>query len=126
MKHLKTYESIKDNIDPQVGDYVICNEDRDNIGNSQTDEDFKIVADIVKNNIGQCIEIFQGIYYIKYDDNILDNIDNIKKFKPYFDHTHIENKTGENIRRMNREEIISFSPNKETLETIMSANKYNL
>jgi len=111
MKHLKRYESINDK--PQTGDYVLC----------KTSYGAKRIDDFLKNTIGVCLgkayighnielrEKLKDIFKVKYD-NIPDNL----KDDYFFN----------NIRSISRNEIIHFSPNKEDLEEIITANKYNL
>jgi len=103
MKHLKYFENIEE---PQVGDYVICEE----LSNLTPD-----ICNFISSNIG-IIEYTKNddgetSYYIKYE-NVPEDI---------FFLTLRNNK-----RDMSREEIIHFSKNKEDLEYIINANKYNL
>jgi len=103
MKHLKTYESLSDK--PEIGDYVIC-EDEEIISNNT-------FRPFIKNNIGQIIEIDEKPpeYNIKYE-NIPTHLLN-----DYF---------YDDARYFYRKEIKYFSDNKEDLEILMNANKYNL
>jgi len=125
MKHIKQYEIInqyknkKTQNEPKFGDYVICDEDYEDFNSKFHDDNFKKVIQIIRNNIGQCIKRELDMYYIKYDNDILNNTENLTS---YFSHDG----SGLNIRRMNKFEIIYWSNNKKDLEPIIQANKYNL
>lgn len=110
MKYIKEYEELINHYDPQIGDYVICNEiPRKYIGN-----DDKNIEDFLKNNIGIYVKnqnSVQNSYVVKFN-----NIP--KNMALRFD------STGQ--RAFSRNEIIRFSPNKKDLETYINANKYNL
>jgi len=105
MKYLKKYEdSTKD--EPQIGDYVIC---------EQKEGFAKIhINSIIRNNIGIILEITDKENYIVYYD-----CDIPQMLKRFFNDRV-------NSRIILKNEIIYFSPNKEDLEVILSANKYNL
>ena len=100
MKYLKTFERNKN---PQIGDYVICQE-------YDTNDD---ILKFINNNIGVLVEINNDHfnYLIEYE-NIPNNIIS------YFRHG--------NQRQMTLGEIIHCSDNKEDLELILNANKYNI
>lgn len=103
MKYIKKFEDINE---PEVGDYVICSEEHDGLS--------KKLIDFTSNNIGQLIEIDGTQYYpfvVKYDDNVP---------------LELEVNFLHNTRGMMRAEIIHYSKNKEDLEMILNANKYNL
>jgi hypothetical protein len=107
MKYIKTYEDI--NKEPQVGDYVIC------------DDYFDKLTEFEANNIGQITSIDDDVdngapYNIKYN-NIPYNI------RTWFFYNDDHNY---GIRPMSIEEIIFFSSNKEEVERYLQANKYNL
>jgi len=112
MKHLKKFESIEDN--PQIGDYVICEDQYD---------DEEEIATFISQNIGQCIDINKGSqtdkisYFIQYK--------NVPNNELFFEHTVI-NKNYTNVLEMFLEEIIHFSKNKEDLQIYLDVNKYNL
>jgi hypothetical protein len=119
MKYLMKLESFTNNRKLQIGDYVICKEEIVN----------KIFENFINNNIGRFIEINAGdnsfdedIPYIILYDNIPQEI----KLKPYFSNVFDEYAKDSFVRAMRRREIIHFSPNKEDLELILTANKYNL
>ena len=107
MKHLKTYESIEK--EPQIGDFIICKEYSLK----------KEISDFISTNIGKIISDRSLIhdYTIKYQ-----NVP--KDLKPYFSyHSSI---FGPNCRGIDKENILFFSPDKETIETYLQANKYNI
>jgi hypothetical protein len=99
MKHIKLFEEINQNT-PEVDDYVIC-----------SGEHFEgsALQPLIKDNIGKLIRIEQvknnaDLYYILYEEN--------KYFK-------------DDIQFW-REEILYWSKEKEELEHILDAKKYNL
>jgi len=107
MKYLKSYENINN---PKIGDYVIA---IDNITSS------KDANDILKNTIGKIISTNKWyrknpLYTTKYD-NIPEDL------KGHFSYDNEQN-----IRKLTRIEIKHFSNSKKELETIISANKYNI
>lgn len=106
MKYLKKYEK-NDNV-PQVGDYVICEEEYLN------DKYIKLYQ-FIKNNI--------GIIY-KYNPNEYEYVVEYKNIPSdlnlYFQHY----KKG--CRIMGKKEIIAWSKNKKDLEIELISNKYNL
>jgi hypothetical protein len=106
MKHIKYFENV---YEPQVGDYVICEEEY------SVDD---AVDSFIKNTIGIIIDIkYDKKYpYIVAYENIPDAIR-----KDYFTLEDFKR-----TRQMMREEIIHFSKNKEDLEYYIQANKYNL
>jgi len=109
MKHLKTFENINTHLrtqkeEPKVGDYVICKE----IYSTYPD-----VKKFTINNIGTIIstsEPYPFVYLIAYE-NVPYNI------KYYFENDTLY---------MSFKEIVEYSENKEDLEAILAANKYNL
>lgn len=108
MKHLKTYEAI--NITPEVGDYVIAN----SIYASKKLQSF------FNSNIGQIIEKVKDVNK-KSPDIIL--------YKVYYDPYEVEPNNvilDDNSWLFDVDEILHISKNKEDLELILSANKYNL
>jgi len=114
MKYIKEFENLNYK-EPNVGDYVICQEKNEN-------KDF---ISFIENNIGQIIKIKQYYtneklyYYIRYT-GIPDNI----KYH-FYEGIHIDLYEN-NIRGMFLSEIKYWSKDKEDLETILSTNKYNL
>ena len=106
MKHIKKYEQ---NISIEVGDYVICTDN-----GITNDNNFEVY---LKSHIGKIILIKKYIkdpYLVLYE-NLPD------KFKTY-------SSTNDNLKliKFNENEIIHFSKNKEDLEHIIVANKYNI
>lgn len=112
MKHLKTYENLEDEL--ELYDYVICEE----VVNFSDDID---AVDFVNSHIGQLVYInynYNFCYKVAFD-NIPIELDN--KFNIHFimDKAYM-------IRPMERSEIKYWSKNKEDLEHIITAKKYNL
>ena len=113
MKYLKSYKkSTEDDLSnsPQPGDYVICEE-----------EDIaEELENFINNNIGQFIEYSKRQNQINYHLIQYNNIpNNILRF---FKHSS----TLPNCRFMVLEEIKHWSPNKEKLEPIILAKKFNI
>jgi hypothetical protein len=116
MKYIKHFENTKNKLN--LGDYVICEE----IASSGYEKQlFKDVIEFEKNRIGK---------YVKYDNNNGDfkytiYYDDIpQKFKDkYFMKEYDIDKY---CRPMSRKEIIYNSKNKEDLEAIINANKFNI
>jgi hypothetical protein len=105
MKYIKQYE---ENTEPQIGDYAIVKDSVVTINDA--------FADFLSENIG---EIVDNKYSYRYP--FLVQFENIP------DNLKIEFSVLNGYEReFNRNEIIAFSPNKEDLELIISANKYNL
>jgi hypothetical protein len=110
MKHLKKYEQLKEQ-EPKIGDFVICTDN--GITNDKNFESY------LNTNIGKIILIRDNDkdpYCVLYED-IPSN------FKVYASIVH------DKIRKLikfNRDEIKYFSKNKEDLERIIIANKYNI
>ena len=118
MKYLKHYEEIE--INPQIYDYVYCYDDDHADPGYQRYQ--KIRNEYFRSNIGQITKIKiptdddeepgypnETNYYVTYEswNAKLDDICNYPvPFK--------------------RHEILEFSKNKEALEHLISANKYNL
>ena len=120
MKYLIIYENFKK--EPETGDYVICKEK-----SLIKDVD---VCDFISNNIGRIFHYINNDeldeysvskdyrYIIKYD-NVPANINKYFRGMEGF-------KQPEKSRRMSRDEIIYWSKNREDLEAILDAKKYNL
>jgi len=115
-KYVKTPEefeeirTIKD--EPQIGDYVICEEDPSYSGLSQ----------FISTKIGKIIGFSKNGYYhiVQYQ-----NIPELLKF--YFTYQDFDNlKRYYNCVPMLTENIKYWSKNKKDLEAILAANKYNL
>jgi len=110
MKHIKEYKwhKILNNNRPEKGDYVICQED------GKLDEFLSL-------NIGQVKYIDS---YDKIDTLYTVGYDKISyEVRSYFS-KRIE--YNQYLRNMLIEEIKYWSKNKEDLEVILQANKYNL
>jgi len=105
MKYIKTFESK--NKTPEVGDYVICSE----IASTDTRE----TTDFIENNIGQIIQDDDDIYKIKYINPPLTG-----------DFLHVSIDDPLRYRWAIRNRILHFSKNKEDLEAILAAEKFNL
>lgn len=102
MKYIKLYESLDK---PQIGDYVICDD---------------VTIPQIINTIGRIEKYYRYSnitypYYIKFDDDFMDSLDSEEL-------SYFEN----GLRKMSKNEIIHFSSNREDLETIINANRYNL
>lgn len=117
MKHIKNFKDIKESQLPEIGDYVICEDE-----SIALDEETK---EFISNNIGKIINIFtkgitkgsKTIYIVKYE-----NIPNIaKQWFGLFSACD-----SDDTRQMDLSEIIKFSKNKEELEEYLVAKKYNL
>jgi len=118
MKYIKKYETITDDIkiEPQVGDYVICEE--------QTNQG-KELNDFINNTIGifngkvnQTTENILILYSVKYKD-----IPHGQKSGSNF--TYFV-KGNYYTRNFYRREIKHISKDKKELEAILAAKKYNL
>lgn len=107
MKHLKTYEIIKNN-DPQIEDYVICR-----VLYISNDK-LKNLLNFIENNIGLIV----GLDTSSYNTRFVVEYDNIpKEIKNYFK---------SNVFFFSKEEIVKWSKSKKDLEIYIDANKYNL
>jgi hypothetical protein len=112
MKYLKTYEEIDIQKEyekikgPQVGDYVIAFNDRYENGSLQG---------ILSQIIGRISEIKFGYYSVEYDpkDFLFQDMIKVNQNEPFG-------------TLVNKEDIKHYSKNKEDLELILKANKYNL
>lgn len=112
MKHIKSYEHNAQELKnkPQIGDYVIIY-----LKSFEEEPDEKDYY--IKTHLGIIVDIDpksgKGYhpYEIKYEDNIWEIGDNV---------------TPRDILCVNREEIQHWSKNKEYLEHIIKATKYNL
>lgn len=125
MRHIKEFEKVelKDGY-PKIGDYVICVEDsNDTVFNAKLlikfeSENIGLVVDYRdRNNINSEFEYIPSKYniFVQYDkipDEVYDDF-NYHKYIEY-------------CRIFKKEEIIHSSKNKEELEHIIKAKKYNL
>ena len=114
MKHIKKFESLDE---PQVGDYVACEESW-----------MFAVSEFISNNVGIFkfkYDFDNSEYAVKYDfDNseYVIEYDNIpEEFLDYFDHLE----SGD-CRDMTRDEIKFWSKDKSEVEDYIEAKKYNL
>ena len=105
MKYLKRFETV--HTKPKVGDYVICEEDEES-----TLSDIKL---IINNNVGKVVSYDSNN---KYQYDVLYDVDIPEKIESQFIYG--------NQRQMKTHEIIYWADNKEELEVILNANKYNL
>lgn len=122
MKHIKTYENYNEK--PKVGDYILAN-----IKNSIPIAHYGEYQEFINNSIGKIIEISydhsEKEYYltVKYE-NIPKNIEFL--FHSYLEAGNISY-NGERITTsifMN--DIVFYSNNKEEVQKILDAKKYNL
>jgi len=118
MRYLRTYEHLNDT--PTVGDYVICDE------NNNVNDNDRIFNYFLSNNLGKCINIVGSEYIIEYD-NIPSKIKHyFHVWKGYRSKDKRYKAVTTNCRKMNRNEIIYFSNNKEDCEAYLTAKKYNI
>jgi len=109
MKYIKTFE-MNEYI-PEVGDYVICSYDNDQVSGYSIDE-----QNFIYDKIGKISLIVNGErfpYYVEYD-NIPENIINgvLSNEVKYI--------------QMHRRVIKYFSKDKNELEMVLKANKFNI
>ena len=126
MKHIKTYENLKDKY--QVGDFVLINIPYDYSGNHKYTE-------FINNNIGKLIKTWSveaNRVGEKGDENGLAHYIEIKynnipsHIKYMFNHTDDEKKEHNCMMRTNDNYLVSFGKTIEELKMRLSANKYNL
>jgi len=101
MKHIKLFEEINQNV---IGSWTLAPEVGDYVICDSTN--FDLLKNLVKNNIGKLIQIEK---VTRDDDNY------------YIKYTEIENDIV-----FWRSEILYWSKDKEELEAILTAQKYNL
>jgi len=118
MRYIKTYETLNESLDPEIGDFVICKE---NIKNNS-------VAEFTSNNIGKLVDIDEVDYSAAH--YIVGYKDVPEKYNDYFrigtPLTELNKESKRLYRRMHRDEIIYWSPNKEDCKAYLAAKKYNL
>ena len=121
MKYLRTYENLQE--EPQVGDYVICEEISRRPGLSKT---WAIeFNNFLKSNIGQVVEDNYGDgtsslkYVVCWEE--IPQILSGDFFNDYFNNILINN-----CRRFLPDEIKYCAKTKKELVHIIDANKYNL
>ena len=116
MKYLKKFENIKKSLN--LGDYVICEETPSSGFEKQR---FKDIIEFERTNIGKYVKSINGNgkfkYAIYYDDIP-------QEFKDKF--FMKEGDIDKYCRVMSRKEIIHISKNKEELEAMINANKFNI
>jgi hypothetical protein len=100
MKYIKTFESK--NKTPEVGDYVICEDD---FGN-------EIITNFISSTAGKIKKKLKG------------NLDSHTYLVYYENAPNIGFRNS--CREMTLKDIIHFSKNKEDLEAILAAKKYNM
>ena len=119
MKYIKTYEGLKK---PEIGDYVVCEEDVDEL---TPKKDYIDVHNFTSNNVGVYVIHKNNTnndfhYVIKYEnipeeleiDFMDDDTDNYNEFT--------------SCRRMSLGEIVYWSKDKEDCEVYLSTKKYNI
>jgi len=115
MKYIKTFETSNKRLN--LGDYVICKE----IPDMFDKENYKDIIEFEKNNIGKYVKYIPDNgkfkYAIYYDDLP-------QKFKDKF--FMKEGDIDKYCRVMSRNEINYNSKNKEELEAIIAAKKFNI
>jgi hypothetical protein len=102
MKYLKTFEENEN--EPQVGDYVIVRENR-----------ILLLDSFFSENVGRIV-----------DDKYSRRYPFLVQFENIPDDLKIEFGDKNNSRQFSIDEIDHWSKNKEDLELMISANKYNL
>jgi len=110
MRYLKTYEKHYHN-EPNEGDYVICKKEDYN-------NDF--LNNFYQTTIGKIAFVQDSSPNRKYYNVIYEIPPNMKL---YFKQYH---QTKNTRQEFEIEEILHYSKNREYLETILDANKYNL
>jgi len=117
MKYIKTYENIQAprtyeelNIGkPEIGDYVII----------KPYTNPRELSDWIMNTMGKIIDIDDDLYVIKYD--------NIPKgWEGHFTYSGDDGYYVEGIRKAYKFAILHWSKDKNEIEVIINANKYNL
>lgn len=110
--NFKIFENINKG-EPEIGDYVICEEKIGSIS--------QFIKDFVNSNIGKIMAILDkpSVYdfWIHYD------IPDDEKFKLFYSSNE---EVPSSWRKMKRNEIKYWSRNKEDLEPILAGTKYNI
>ena len=127
MKYIKTYEKMNNN--PEIGDYVICNDQ------TQIPDD---IQNFIQTNIGQIIdyEKFDTSSGRRNDNPYCVKYENVPeeycKYNVFLTDVKMANlikfdlKPTEAVRYFNKYEFVHISKDKEYLETFLIAKKYNL
>lgn len=113
MKYIKTYESI--NKEPKIGDWVIV-KDLD-FEPKYNDELSKCVGKIIDLKENEYKEDLINTYSVRSSPYFVEFEKLPKSIKSQFKH---------NIRTFYKNEILFCSDNKEDLEAMIAAQKYNL
>ena len=119
MKYIKTFESLQNQNEPQVDDYVVVIRDIDYGDDSSKHKEYK---DYISNNVGQVIK-----KNIKYLSVFYENIP--EEFK--FWHTNINiGKLGNSkilkVKDVEYKNVAFFSKNKEECEIFIASKKFNI
>ena len=115
MKYIKTFENSNNRLD--LGDYVICKE----IPDMFDKEKLYNVIKFEENRVGRYIKNKKNNGKFRYEVTYDDIPDKFKNFYFIIDHElHLY------TRPMSRTEIIYNSKNKEELEAIIAAKKFNI
>lgn len=114
MKYIKTYEMLQN--EPQIGDYVIC-EESNIVSKIESPESVVFISE----NIGKIITRSlrnSEIFLIKYK-NVSSEISKYFEFDDIYKYYY-------NVRAMYEREILHCAKDPKDLEIYLSANKYNL
>lgn len=104
---------------PQIGDYILCDDGKDDYG----DELFKFL----KNNIGQYIVNLKNLHDDPRYDRWLNDCDYLIEYKNVPKKFNTNRYMVNNCRAMHISQVNKYwSKNKEDLELILKAKKYNL
>jgi hypothetical protein len=111
MKHVKKYETH--NIEPKVGDYVICYREID----MDSSDIYKILHRFINNNIGLIVSKYTGdtLYVVRYYDIPLE-------ISGFFSHGGIF----DDCINIFEHDMLYFSDNREELKLKFHTIKYNL
>jgi hypothetical protein len=113
MKILKFSESLKNS--PVIGDYVICK-------TNEQDYDQASMKIFLENNIGKVVKIYHG--YFPTSSNYIIEYNNVpKKLKHRFT---IISQFPNCVKTFFLDEILYWDNDKEKIEAMINANKYNL
>jgi len=121
MKHIKTYEEVNIN-EPEVGDYAIIKNDSIYFNTTpwKSENDINYL-NFIKSSIGYIFKKPNKTSYLIKFENIPDIYNKYFQFSDYSDGL----KFGNSILVYD-DDIEYWSKNKEELEHILAANKYNL
>jgi hypothetical protein len=133
MKYIKNFESQYEDFfkeeeydeitsaedEPKLGDYVICNESETDFGYRISSDNYRFQVDeFLSKNVGQIIELIEDdrCEFLVQFNNVPDDIAPI-----YFNHSNKDD-----CRKMSRSEIEFWNSDREALEVMVDAEKYNL